>query len=65
MLVLTRKQGETIVIEGGTIVIEGGIRVTITDIRRGIVRVGIEAPEGVKVHREEVFERITAAKDQG
>jgi len=36
------------------------IRIVITDIRGGRVRIGIEAPEGVAVHRKEVYESIKA-----
>lgn len=51
MLVLTRKKNERIVI-GNNIVL------TIVDIRGDKVRLGIEAPESVPVHRKEVFEAI-------
>lgn len=53
MLVLTRKPGERIVINGN-------ITVEIVEIDRGKVRVGIIAPPDVPVHREEVEERIRA-----
>jgi carbon storage regulator len=36
------------------------IRIVITDIRGDRVRIGIEAPEGVPVHRKEVYEAIRA-----
>ena len=39
------------------------IRIVITDIRGGRVRIGIEAPEGVAVHRKEVYEAIKAANN--
>ena len=45
MLILTRKLGESIII-GDNIV------VTVSDIRNGQVKLGIVAPEGVKVDRE-------------
>jgi carbon storage regulator len=51
MLILTRKLGETIRI-GPDIV------VTVLAVNGNQVRVGIEAPKDVAVHREEVFERI-------
>jgi carbon storage regulator len=51
MLVLSRKEGQRIVI-GGDIVI------TIMDARAGRVRIGVEAPPHVPVHREEVSLRI-------
>ena len=51
MLVLSRKRGESIVI-GGDIVI------TIVEVVRGRVQVGIKAPPLVAVHREEVHHRL-------
>jgi carbon storage regulator len=51
MLVLSRNVGEVIVINKD-------IRVTILDIRNNKVRVGVEAPGVVSVHREEVFDAI-------
>ena len=51
MLVLSRQRDESIVI-GDNIVI------TIVDIRGDKVRLGIEAPGEVPVHRQEVFEAI-------
>lgn len=56
MLVLSRKIGEKIVI-GDNIV------VTIVDIRRDKVRLGIEAPKEVPVHRQEVYEAIRLKND--
>lgn len=52
MLVLTRKAGEAIMIDGGR------IKVTVLGARNGIVRVGIEAPDDVAVNREEIHRRI-------
>ncbi|MCX8043187.1 MAG: carbon storage regulator CsrA [Desulfobacterota bacterium] len=51
MLVLTRKVGERIQIGDD-------ITITIMDIKGKQVRVGIEAPAQVKVHREEIYQRI-------
>jgi carbon storage regulator len=51
MLVLSRKVGERIVI-GENIV------VTVVDVRGDRIRLGISAPEGVPIHREEVFVRL-------
>ena len=51
MLVLTRRMGETIRI-GPHIV------VTVLGVNGSHVRIGIEAPRDVEVHREEIFERI-------
>jgi carbon storage regulator len=51
MLVLTRRPGEAIVI-GNEIV------VTIIEARSGQVRVGIDAPRHITVHRHEVYEQV-------
>lgn len=48
MLVLQRKTNESIIIDGGT------IKITIVGINDGRVRVGIEAPRTMSVHREEI-----------
>lgn len=45
MLVLSRKENEQIVIDGNVVV-------TVLDIRKGRVRLGIDAPRHVPVHRE-------------
>lgn len=52
MLVLARKKNEEIVIDGGR------IRIVVVEIRGDKVRLGIEAPEDVSVHRREVQDRI-------
>lgn len=52
MLVLTRRVGEEIVIDGN-------IRITVTGIRGERVRIGITAPDFVRVDREEVHQRRT------
>ena len=51
MLVLTRKVGEAIHIGNG-------IRVVVTAVDGGKVRIGIEAPPSVRVDREEVYRRM-------
>ena len=51
MLILSRKKNETIVIAENIIV-------TVVDIRRDKVRLGIEAPRDIPVHRREVYEAI-------
>lgn len=51
MLVLTRRKNESIVIDEQ-------IRITIVEVRGDKVRVGIEAPKEVPVHREEVQAEI-------
>lgn len=52
MLVLTRKPGERILI-GDDIV------VTILDVRGDGIRVGIDAPRGVRIQREEIVRAVT------
>lgn len=52
MLILTRKAGESIVI-GDDVVI------TIVEAGRDQVRIGIEAPRSVAVHRKEVYAEIS------
>jgi carbon storage regulator len=54
VLVLTRKAGEKILI-GDDVVI------TVLDVRRDGVRIGIEAPSGVKIQRDEVVRAVTEA----
>jgi carbon storage regulator len=51
MLILTRKLGQAIRIGNE-------IKITISDIKGKQIRVGIEAPEEMAVHREEVYEII-------
>jgi len=57
MLVLSRQRDESIII-GDNIVI------TIVDIRGDKVRLGIEAPKEVPVHRQEVYEAIQRERAQ-
>lgn len=51
MLVLTRKSGETINIGDD-------IKITVMDVKGGQVKIGIEAPRTVKVHRGEIYRMI-------
>jgi carbon storage regulator len=51
MLILSRKPGESIVIDGRVIV-------RIMRVEREVVKVGIEAPLEISVHRQEVYEEI-------
>lgn len=53
MLVLTRKTGQEIIIDGN-------IRITVTSCGDGRVKLGIAAPSHIKVDRAEVAERIAA-----
>ncbi len=51
MLVLTRKLGEGITIDRY-------IRVVVLDVKGGQVRLGIDAPHTIQIHRDEVYARI-------
>ena len=51
MLVLSRQRDETIMIGDG-------IEITVVDIRGDKVRLGINAPRSIQVHRKEVYEAI-------
>lgn len=51
MLVLSRRPNETLVIDGG-------IRITVVSIRGNQVRLGIEAPDSVRIYREELHSPV-------
>ncbi|GAA3930431.1 carbon storage regulator CsrA [Actinoplanes auranticolor] len=51
MLVLTRKAGESLMIGDDVVV-------TVLETRGDVVRIGIEAPRSIRVHREEVFREL-------
>ena len=51
MLILTRRVGETVMIGND-------VTVTVLGVKGNQVRVGINAPKNVAVHREEIYERI-------
>jgi carbon storage regulator len=51
MLILTRRVGETIMIGSN-------VAVTVLGVKGNQVRIGINAPKDVAVHREEIYERI-------
>lgn len=51
MLILTRKVGESLLIGDD-------ISVTILNIRGNQVKIGVDAPKDVSVHREEIYQRI-------
>ena len=53
MLILTRKLGETLIIGDD-------IKVSVLGVKGGQVRIGIEAPDNVSIHREEIYEKILA-----
>jgi carbon storage regulator len=54
MLVLSRKRGESIVVDGE-------ITITVVENCRGRVQLGIDAPAHVTIHREEIHRRIHGA----
>ena len=56
MLVLARKVGQTLVIGES-------IRVTVLGIQEGQIRIGIAAPDDVKINREEVQKRSAQLKN--
>lgn len=58
MLVLSRQSDETIVIGDN-------IRVTIVEVRGDKVRIGIEAPRDVSVHRQEIYDAIRRDAQSG
>jgi carbon storage regulator len=59
MLVLTRKNRESVVV-GGSVGFGHILKVTVLEIGHGKVRLGFEADKDVPVHRSEVWERIRA-----
>ena len=58
MLILTRRVGESVMIGRE-------ITVTVLGVKGNQVRIGINAPKDVAVHREEIFERIKAERTDG
>ena len=56
MLILTRRVGETLVIGDE-------VTVTVLGVRGNQVRLGVNAPKDVAVHREEIYLRIQNEKD--
>ena len=56
MLILTRRIGETVMIGDE-------VTVTVLGVKGNQVRIGVNAPKDVSVHREEIFERIKREED--
>ena len=57
MLVLSRQKDESIIIGDD-------IEITIVDVRGDKVRLGINAPRSISVHRKEIYEAIQREKDE-
>jgi carbon storage regulator len=58
MLILTRRVGETVMIGDD-------VTITVLGVKGNQVRVGINAPKQVAVHREEIYERIKREQQGG
>jgi carbon storage regulator len=57
MLILTRRVGEKLVIGEN-------VTVTVLGVKGNQIRIGIDAPPEVQVHREEIFRRILAEREE-
>lgn len=57
MLILTRRVGETLMIGDE-------VTVTVLGVKGNQVRIGVNAPRDVTVHREEIYDRIKSEQEQ-
>lgn len=58
MLILTRRVGETLMVGDD-------VTVTVLGVKGNQVRIGVNAPKNVAVHREEIYERIQKEQSGG
>ena len=58
MLILTRRVGETLMVGDE-------VSITVLGVKGNQVRIGVNAPKTVAVHREEIYQRIQNEKGQG
>lgn len=58
MLILTRRVGETLMVGDD-------VTVTVLGVKGNQVRIGVNAPKDVSVHREEIYQRIQREKQEG
>jgi len=57
MLILTRRVGETVMVGDE-------ITVTVLGVKGNQVRIGVNAPRNVSVHREEIYQRIRSEQEE-
>lgn len=58
MLILTRRVGETLIVGDD-------VTITVLGVKGNQVRIGVNAPKEVSVHREEIYQRIQREKEGG
>lgn len=58
MLILTRRIGETLMVGDE-------VTITVLGVKGNQVRLGVNAPRDVAVHREEIYDKIQSEKSQG
>ncbi|MFA9487538.1 MULTISPECIES: carbon storage regulator CsrA [unclassified Mannheimia] len=58
MLILTRKIGEVLLVGDN-------VEISVLNIRGNQVKLGVNAPKEISVHRQEIYERIKASTEEG